>query len=341
MSLADACAALMVVALTAYATLGGADFGAGFWDLTAGRGERGARIRTMIRRSMSPVWEANHVWLIFVLVVFWTAFPVAFGSVFSTLYVPLFLAGAGIILRGTAFALRDQATTVREERVLGGAFAVSSVLTPFCLAAALGAIASGRVPIGNAVGSPLRSWLNPTGIVVGALAVLTGTYLSAVYLAADSVRARLPDLARTFRGRALASGVAAGAVAIGGLVVLRSDARVLYHGLTTGGGLPCLLISAAAGVTTLVLVWRERFPAARFGAAVAVAGVTVGWALAQQPYLLPPRLTIARAAAGHATLVALLAAAAVGLVLIAPALVLLYRLVLRGWLDPGAESAET
>jgi cytochrome d ubiquinol oxidase subunit II len=338
MSLAELCAALLIAGLTAYAALGGADFGAGLWDLTAGGARRGALVRAMVQRSMGPVWEANHVWLIFVLVVLWTAFPVAFGSMTSTLYVPLFLAAAGIIFRGTAFALRGQVATVGEARVLGGAFAVASVLTPFCLAAALGGVASGRVPIGNAVGAPFDSWLNPTSVTVGALAVLTGAHLAAVYMAADSVRADLPALARTFRARALISGVAAGAVAIGGLAVLRSDARPLYDGLTSGGGLVCVAVSAAAGVATLGLVWSERYEPARFCAAAAVAGVTIGWAFAQEPQLLPPRLTIEQAAASHATLVALLWSIAGGLLVVGPALVLLYRLTLRGRLHEELET---
>jgi cytochrome d ubiquinol oxidase subunit II len=266
-------------------------------------------------------------------VVFWTAFPVAFGSVASTLYVPLFLAAVGIIFRGAAFAFRGQAATIGEARVLGVMFALSSVLTPFFLGAALGGIASGRVPVGNAAGDPLDSWLNPTSLLVGGLAVVTGAYLAAVFMAADSVRAQLPDLARAFRARALGAGVVAGAVAIGGLFVLRSDARSLYDGLTSGGGVAAVVVSGVAGVGTLVLVWRERFAAARYCAAVAVASVTVGWAVAQSPYLLPGQLTLDRAAASHGVLVALLVSLGVGLVILAPALTLLYRLTLRGKLD--------
>ena len=206
--LPEICVGLVVLGITAYAVLGGADFGAGFWDLTAGGDARGGRVRGMIQRSMSPVWEANHVWLIFVLVITWTAFPVAFGSIFSTLSLPLFLAALGIISRGAAFALRGQAATMREARTLGAVFALSSVLVPFFLGAALGGIASGRVPVGNAAGDLIDSWLNPTSIAIGALGVLTGAYLAAVYLAADSVRAEQPDLAAAFRARALGAGLA-------------------------------------------------------------------------------------------------------------------------------------
>jgi cytochrome bd ubiquinol oxidase subunit II len=335
--LVDLLLAILIVALAAYAVLGGADFGAGFWDLTAGGASRGARVRGMVQHAMSPVWEANHVWLIFVLVVLWTAFPVAFGSVMSSLYVPLFLATAGIIFRGTAFALRGQAATIGEARTIGALFALSSLLVPFCFGAVLGAVGSGRVPVGNALGDPFSSWLNPTGIMIGILAVLTGAYLAAVYMAADSVRAGLPDLARAFRTRALIAGVAAGAVAIGGLVVLRSDARDLFDGLTSGDGLVCVIASGIAGVAALALVWISRFELARFVAAAAVATVTIGWAFAQSPYLLPDVLTLDEAAASDATLFALLVSIAVGLVFLIPALYYLYSLVLRGRLDQGYE----
>ena len=331
--LPELCLGAAIAGLTAYAVLGGADFGAGFWDLTAGGAERGGRVRGMVARSMGPVWEANHVWLVFVLVIVWTCFPVAFGSVMSSLYVPMGLAAIGIIFRGTAFALRGEAATINEARVLGGLFALSSVLVPFCLGAALGGIAAGEVPVGNADADPLSSWLNPTGVLVGALAVLTGAYLAAVYMAADSVRAGLPDLERAFRARALGSGLAAGAVAIGGLAVLNSDAPDLYDGLTTDGGLACVLASAVAGTSTLVLVWLRRFEAARYTAAAAVASVTIGWAVAQSPYLLPGELTLDAAAADDATLVAVLASTAVGLALVIPSLYWLFSLTLRGRLD--------
>jgi cytochrome d ubiquinol oxidase subunit II len=331
--LADLAAALIVAGLVAYTVLGGADFGAGFWDLTAGGARRGARVRGMIQRSLSPVWEANHVWLIFVLVVFWTAFPVAFGSVTSTLYVPLFAAALGIIFRGTAFALRGEAATIAEARALGATFALSSVLVPFFLGTVAGAIASGRVPVGNAAGDALTSWWNATSIVIGALTVATGAHIAAVFLGADSARAGQPDLVRAFRGRALGSGVAAGAIALAGLLVVRWEARSLYDGLTSGGGLACVLFSGAAALATLRLVGSGRFEPARFTAAAAVGSIVAGWALAQRPDLLPGAISVQDAAAGDATLAALLGSLAVGLLILVPALWYLFRLVLRGELD--------
>jgi cytochrome d ubiquinol oxidase subunit II len=327
------CLGFVLLGITAYAVLGSADFGAGFWDLTAGGASRGARLRGMVQWSMSPVWEANHVWLIFVLVIVWTAFPVVFGSIFTTLSIPLFLAAVGIIFRGTAFALRGQAATTNEARVLGAVFALSSVLIPFCLGAAIGGVASGRVPVGNAAGDLVTSWLNPTSILIGVVGVSSGAYLAAVYLAGDSARAGLPDLVRAFRARALGAGVVTGVLALAGLFVLRGDARSLYDGLTSGAGLALVLVSGAAGVATLALVYAEHFELARVTAAAAVAAIVVGWVVAQDPYVLPPELTLREAAAPDATLTAVVIGVAAGMVILVPSLWWLYRLVLQGRLD--------
>jgi cytochrome d ubiquinol oxidase subunit II len=327
---ADLTAGVALLALTAYVVLGGADFGAGFWDLTAGGAERGAPVRAMIKRAMSPVWEANHVWLIFLLVVLWTGFPEAFGSITSTLAIPLFVAALGIVLRGGAFALKGEAATIAEARALGATFALASLIVPFFLGAAAGAIAAGEVPVANAGGDEWSSWTGSLPLVVGALAVATGAHLAAVFLGADSRRAGEADLVDAFRARALGSGVVAGALAIAGLLVVRSDQPALYHDLTSGAGLACVLASAAAGVVTLWLEWRERFELARYTAAAAVGAIVAGWAVAQEPYLLPPDLTVHEAAAPDATLVALLVATGLGMAVLLPALAWLFRLALSG-----------
>ena len=331
MSLADVLLLLMLVALAAYTVLGGADFGAGFWQLWGG--ERARSLREHAHHSMGPVWETNHVWLIFVLVVCWTAFPTAFASISSTLAVPLFVAAVGIILRGTTYALRSGVESLREQRRIEVAFAVSSILTPFALGAVVGGIASGRVPVGNARGDLFTSWLNWTSVLVGVLAVAVAAYLAAVYLAADAVRIGRPDLVEAFRVRALGTGVVAGALAFAGLFVVRHDAHPLWDGLTSDGGLAAVLVSAAAGCATLALVYWCRFGPARVSAALAVAAIIAGWALAQRPDFLPG-LTIEQAAAGHSTLVAVLVAVAIGGVVLVPSLVLLFSLFLHGRFDP-------
>jgi cytochrome d ubiquinol oxidase subunit II len=335
MGLAELPLLLALVGLAAYVVLGGADFGAGLWYMLL-PGERRRPLRDHTYHAMGPVWEANHVWLIFVLVVVWTAYPVAFGAIFSTLYLPLFAAALGIILRGACYAVRGVLSGPREESIFGALFGISSMLTPFALGAAVGGIASGRVPVGNATGDAIDSWLNPTSVVVGVLAVVSSGYLAAVWLTADGARAGRDDLVAAFRGRALANGALAGAAALGGLVVVNSDAERIFDGLTSGAGLVALCGSAAAGVATMAFVARSRPAPARWSAAVAVGAIVAGWAAAQQPQVLPG-LTVEQAAAGDATMIALLVSIAVGAVVLVPSLALLFGLVLRGRFDERPE----
>ena len=331
--LVDLLLAILIVALAAYAVLGGADFGAGFWDLTAGGARRGARLRGLVHRSMGPVWEANNVWLIVVLVVMWTCFPRAFGPLMETLYVPLFLAAVGIIFRGTAYALRGEAASISEARALGAMFALSSVLTPFFLGCTLGAVASGAVPAEGDPGSPLSSWTGATALWGGALAVVTGAYVAAVFLAADAVRAQAADLAAAYRGRALGTATVAGAMAIGGLLVIRADSRDLFDGLTSGGGLAMVIVSAAVGLFTIWLLWTSRFEPARYTSGVAVGAMLAGLAFAQRPDFLPGAVSLRDAAAADATLLATLIALVLALLVIVPSIALLFRLALQGHLS--------
>jgi cytochrome d ubiquinol oxidase subunit II len=330
----------ILVGLVAYTALAGADFGAGFWTLVAGRGRAGrAAAREYARHAMGPVWEANHVWLIFILVVCWTAYPVAFASITSTLAAPLLLAVIGIILRGAAYALRGQLEAARGRRATERLFALSSLLTPFALGTVVGAIATGRVPPGNAQGDPVTSWLNPTSIVLGVLAVATSAYLAAVYLAADAHRAGERALQLDFRARALRAGVCTGVLALISLSVVQVDAGAFGSRLTAGGGLAMVVVSAAGGLGTLVLVWLGRFEPARVSAALAVAAIIVGWAVAQQPWILPG-LTIREAAAERSTLLAVTVVVAIGAIVLVPSLLLLFALHLSGRFDGGAAVRE-
>ena len=210
-------AVLILAGMTAYTVLAGADFGAGLWTLLAS-GPSAQVMRDHARHAMGPVWEANHVWLIFVLVVCWTGYPVAFGSIASTLSAPLLLAAIGIIFRGAAYALRGQGASRAAENL----FAVSSVLTPFALGTAVGAIALGRVPVGNAAGNLVTSWLNPRPVLIGVLAVAFCGYLAAVYLAADSPRFSERTLTTAFRYACSRRGPRVGRAGPGGPV---RDAR--------------------------------------------------------------------------------------------------------------------
>jgi cytochrome bd ubiquinol oxidase subunit II len=328
MTAAEALLALMWAGITAYALFGGADFGAGFWDLVAGGPQRGSAQRRLIEHAIGPVWEANHVWLIFVLVVLWTGFPDAFAAIASSLYVPLTLVAVGVILRGAGFAFRKAVTGVTLERLFGATFAASSVITPFFLGTVAGAVASGRVPAGIAQAHPVRSFVNPTSALGGVLAVVVCAYLAAVYLMADARRSGEPDLVEGFRRRALGSGAVAGAVVLGGIAVLRADAPDLFDGLT-GRGMPLVVLSALTGIASLACVWHRRFVAARVTAAGAVTAVLWGWAAAQYPDLLTGQLTIAEAAAPAVTLRAALLSLGVGAVLVIPALVVLFAVFQR------------
>ena len=328
MTLAEVVLAVMFVGLVAYGLFGGADFGAGIWDLLAGGSRRGARQRELIEHSIAPVWEANHVWLIFVLVVLWTAFSGAFAAVVTTLYVPLTLAAFGMIARGAAFAFRKSTTTLGMRRLLGAAFAFSSLATPYFLGSVVGAVASGRVPAGIAAGHVVTSWLNPTSALGGVLAVLVCAYLAAVFLCADARREGADDLVEQFRARALGTAAVTGAVGLAGLFVLRADAPQLYAGLT-GRALPVVVLSVLAGLVALGLLWTRRFGAARAASGLAVTAILVGWAVAQYPYVLVPEVTVEEAARGRATLVAMLVALGAGAVLLLPSLVYLYVLFQR------------
>jgi cytochrome bd ubiquinol oxidase subunit II len=261
--------------------------------------------------------------------VIWTAYPRAFGSLASTLSVALLLAAVGIICRGATYALRSASTTAREQRTIDTVFGVASVIAPFALGAAAGGIASGRVPVGNAAGHLFSSWLNPTSILIGALAVVTGAYLSAVFLCGDAARGASAGLSERFRSRALGSGVVAGAIAITGLIVIHGDAHPIYHQLLAGRGLPALIVSVLAGSGTLALVYTRRYEPARYTSAVAVGAIIAGWALAQSPRFLPG-LTVREAAASHDTQVAVLVAIIGGGAILFPSLLTLFRLALGG-----------
>ncbi|MFM8305135.1 MAG: cytochrome d ubiquinol oxidase subunit II [Actinomycetota bacterium] len=323
--MSEAVAVVLFLGITAYAVFGGADFGAGFWDLVAGGATRGARPRSVVNHAIGPVWEANHVWLIFVLVVLWTAFSEAFASIMLTLFVPLSIAALGIVLRGSSFAFRKEVTRVSSQRNFGVAFATSSVLVPFCFGAVAGAIASGRVPAGGVAGDTWASWLSPTAILGGVLAVVVCAYLAAVYLVWDAHRFAGPDMEEYFRRRALLTAGAAGLVAVVGIFVLRADAEYVF-GRLTGVALPLVILSGLCGLGSIALLVRRSHRLARLLAVGAVASVIWAWGVAQWPYLLPETMKVAASAAPDATLAAVLVVFVLAALIIAPSLGLLYYL---------------
>ena len=332
MSSADAVAIVGWVGATMYAVFGGADFGAGLWSLLAGGGHRGRAPRELIDWAIGPVWEANHVWLIFVLVVLWTGFSSAFEAIFSTLFIPLSLAALGIVLRGAGFAFHKTARRSRGRAVSEALFGAASLLTPFFMGTVVGAIAGGRVPVGNAAGDAVTSWLNPLSLLIGALFVATSAYVSAVFLVSDARRAGAPALERYFSTRALIAAVVTGGLAAAALVLMESDAKYVFDGLT-GDALPLVILSLLCGIAVLVLLRRGARRGARPLAVGAVAAMIWGWGVAQHPYLLPQDLTIADAAAPSATLTSVLIVFGVAVVLVLPSIGLLYTLVQRNLVE--------
>jgi len=327
---ADVVAGILWVGATFYALFGGADFGGGFWDLVAGGAEKGERPRALIQRSLTPVWEANHVWLIFILVVLWTAFPPAFSAIMTTLYVPLALAAIGIVLRGSGFAFRKSVEGLEARRAAGATFALSSVLTPFFMGTVVGAIAAGNVPAeGN--GDAFSSWLQPLPLLTGAMFVATGAYLAAVFLVGDAHRGDR-EMEPYFERRALGAAVVAGAFATAGLIALHAEARYVFDRLTSQG-LPLVVLSLVCGAVLLAVLLRGSRRPLRPLAAGAVIAVIWGWGVAQFPYLLPTSLRIDQAAAPDSTMTIIFIVFAAAAILVLPSLALLYTLSQRDLLE--------
>ncbi len=326
---AIAVAVILVVVIAAYALFGGADFGGGMWDLVAGGASRGAVPRELIDESITPVWEANHVWLVFILVLLWTAFPPAFAAIMTALFVPLSLSALGIVLRGVGFAFRHTAQRLQMQRLTGALFAAASLITPFFMGTVIGAVATGRVPV-HPVGNILAAWTSPTAILTGFLFVAACAYVSAVYLVLEARQRGHQELTRYFSLRATAAGVLTGALAGATFAELSNSAPHVYARLT-GIALPLVAISIVAGIAVLGMLWLRWYHAAilRLTAAIAVATVVFGWGLAQYPYLLPTSLPLAAGSAPTATLVAEFVVVGLALLLVAPGFALLYFLQQR------------
>ena len=324
MSLAVGVAVVMFAAVVLYSIFGGADFGSGVWDLTAGGARRGAPIRRLIDHAVGPVWEANHVWLIFILVFLWTGFPRPFAALMQTLAIPFWLAGLGIVARGAGFAFRKYSPTLRWAQLAGVVFASASLLTPFFFGTIAGAVASGRVPLDGEVGL-WAPWLGPTSLLGGVLAVSTCTFMAGVLLAADADGLGQARLASELRRKSLAGGCFTGLVALVGIPILIVDDQTLVDGLLDRA-LPLVLLSALGGLAAMYSLWQRRYRAARLGAGIAVTMVVCGWGVAQYPWMLVDEVTITDGAGSRATLIGLLVASVIAAVLVVPPLLYLYRL---------------
>jgi cytochrome d ubiquinol oxidase subunit II len=320
-----AVAAIMFVGVTAYALFAGADFGGGVWDMLAGGTRRGAEPRALIDQSITPVWEANHVWLVLMLVVLWSGFPPAFAAIMTLLFVPLNLSLLGIFFRGVGFAFRHSTHSVRLQQLNGVMFAASSLMTPFFLGTVVGAITSGAVRVGE-TGNKLSAWTSATALLTGLLAVTACAYISAVYLVRDAHRRGWQDLTRYFGIRAGIAGTVSGLLALANLVVMHRQAPYVFHGLLHRA-LPLAIASVVAGTAALVLIALHRalhlLPVV---AALTVATAVWGWAVAQYPYLLPATLTLRQAAAPSGAMVTEIVTAAMVTAFVVPAFVMLYWL---------------
>jgi cytochrome d ubiquinol oxidase subunit II len=328
-SAADGVAAVFLFGAVLYTWFGFADFGAGFWDLTAGAGERGDRPRGLIDAAISPVWEVNHVWLIFLLVVTWTAFGEAFASIMTTLFIPLALGALGIVLRGANFVFRKEAAVAGRRELTGRLFGIASLLTPFFLGASIGALLAARVPAGNKAGNEVTSWLNFPAVTIGLLAVAIGAFLSATYLTTEAHRRDSPDLVTYFRSRAVVCGVAVIVLGAVALVALRVDERTMFDRFVDRS-IVLLALAGVAILVTVVRLVRDHIDGARVIAALGVGLLVAAWGVAQYPYLLPFDLTIDAGAGSPTTARWVLAWFGIAAVTVIPALVLLYVLDQRG-----------
>jgi len=319
----------MIAALIIYALLGGADYGGGVWDLFA-FGRRAPAQRALIADAIGPVWEANHVWLILVIVVLFTAFPPAFAAISTALNIPLTLLLIGIVLRGTTFTFRAHDAQHDEvQRRWSLLFSIASIITPLLLGIVLGAIASGtiRVENGVVVSGFLKSWLAPFPFAVGFFALSLFAFLAAVYLTVESSEYELKE---DFRLRALVAGIAVGILALAVFLLAGTGAPTVRAGISRSGwALALHALTAAFAISAFYALWTRKYRLARICAVAQVTLILLGWAFAQFPYLVEPDMTIYSAAAPHATLQLLIIALAAGVLVLFPSYYYLFRIFKR------------
>jgi cytochrome d ubiquinol oxidase subunit II len=312
--------------LTLYVLLGGADFGGGVWDLLAA-GPRKDRQRALISEAIAPVWEANHVWLIFVLTGLLAAFPPVFADLSVALYLPFSLVLVGIVFRGAAFAFRAHGgRDSRWVRTWTPIFGVASLVSPFILGAAAASIASGRIRVrdGEVDAGIVAAWTGPLSLFAGLFAVAICAYLAATYLIVEAEVRGDAELEADFRARAIGAGIVAGFLAAVGLVIVRSQAPVLWGGMTERG-FPFVALSALGGLASLGAMATGAYRLARATAGVAVGAVLWAWGAAQWPYLVVPDVTAEAAAAPKDTVRLVAVGFTVGGALLAPSLLMLFR----------------
>ncbi len=328
----------LVATMAAYALFAGADFGGGIWDLVAGSSPAGRRARDAIDASVTPVWEGNQVWIVLGLVLLWTGFPSAFAAITITLFVPLAASVLGLVLRGVGFGFRHEAVRPTSKRLTGALFATSSLLAPFFLGTAVGAVTTGRIPVPSH-GLGTAAWTTPTALVTGALFVAACAFIGAVYLVGDARRRGHEDLVPYFGHRAVASGVATGVLAGVNLALLHGSAPYVF-GRLTGVALPLVIVSVLAGGAAVTLILLRRQWLLRIFGALSVAAVVAAWGLAQYPWLFPTHLGLSAAAAPGASQTAEIVVIGMAVILVVPSFAFLYWLQQHGRLEHDSASVQ-
>jgi cytochrome d ubiquinol oxidase subunit II len=327
MTIADVLLSILWLALIVYTVTGGADFGGGMLELFA-FGESGSRQSALIDESMDPVWESNHVWLIFLLVVFFTAFPPAFAEINVVLFIPLILAVIGIVLRGSAFAFKMHGIIKRSRnaRILSRIFSVASAMTPFFLALTAAAIASGVIVIQNqsqVVTNTGSDWFTPFTVTIGAMALTLCVTIAAIYMTVEATSRGDRELAEAFRQRGLIAGALTAALGLLGLILAPSEAAFLWHGLLDKA-IPVVIVTMLVGLATAAALWFRRYGWARVLIVAEAAFLLLSWGVSQYPYIIPPDVTAASASSPQETQVFLLVGIIIALIIVVPSLWFLF-----------------
>ncbi len=326
-ALATMCAGLIGLGVIAYAVFGGADYGGGVWDLLAS-GTQAEQQRDAIAHAIGPVWEANNVWLIYVIVVTWTAFPIVYAAVSTALFVPVVLALIGIIWRGAAFGFRSQyGRRAGIANAWGHVFNTASTITPFLLGTIAGAVASGGIRIRNGavVADLWRTWTTPFALGCGAFAVALCSVLAATYLTVEAQTEGDQELVVVFRWRALVAGAIAAAIGAGDAILAYMESPVLWQGLV-GRALPLSLGAVVIGLATAAALLLGLYRVARLGVAAETACILAAWGVAQYPYLIIPDVTVSSAAVPPSVLVAVVIASLAGMIVLLPSLWYLFHI---------------
>lgn len=326
MILAYASAVLLWLSLITYATLGGADFGGGIWDLFSLGPEQEDK-RQLIVKALGPVWEANNVWLIFLVVGLYVDFPVVAATLATSLFIPFSLALIGVVLRGASFAFRTHfSNAVSMKEMSGRAFGIASAITPFLFGTCAAAVASGqlRVQHGSVPVAVWGAWLTPFAIVIGLMGLALCATIAPIYLTVEAQRAKNEKLTNTFRTRAFIGGGVLATLAIIGLILSPFEAPILWRGMLDHA-IWAVIVTFLIGLAIAVALFYRRYKLARALIALGTGSLLGTWGLAQLPYIIPPDLTVTGAASPPTTLWEFFISALIGMFVLVPSLWFLFH----------------